>query len=140
MRRAFSPRDFLDLATQISKAVATREELYVTNIEEAWIRTGISRAYYAAFLYVRRLLGLSRYKKADVHQRVIKRLKVEGGGYKYIGHRLSMLRSMRNKADYDLPPAYVSTLRDLERAVKLSTEIMNRARRLRWPPRSTGAL
>ena len=84
-------------------------------------------------------MGLSHYRRSDVHAKIIDRLKVAGGSYKYIGHRLHKLRRMRNKADYDLSSSYTPTLRDLNLAVELSREIVRRAGRLTWPPGSLGS-
>ncbi|RLF13804.1 MAG: hypothetical protein DRN06_08085 [Thermoprotei archaeon] len=139
MSRAFRPKDFLDLAALIGNAIATCKQLVVgKTFEEAWIRTGISRAYYGAFLYIRNLAGLTYYRRSDVHEKLINNLKMAGSNYKYIGHRLAKLRQMRNKADYDLPPSYSPTLNDLIYAIRLSKHIMKRASKLRWPPSSLG--
>lgn len=76
------------------------------DLEEAYYRASISRAYYGVFCLSRDKAGLKTYKrmtKTDpgVHQKVIKQYKASADQKdKSIGLALDRLRKMRNRADY----------------------------------------
>ena len=70
--------------------------------DEAALRSSISRAYYGAFCISRNYLGLSHYKRGDVHQKVIDELNGSDDEEIFIaGQSLDILRKERNLADYD---------------------------------------
>ncbi len=94
-------RDFLQLATRLAAA----------NTEADW-RTGVSRAYYAAFHVARRLLADLRFTvpRADrAHQYLVFRLSNCGeSSVEQAGRDLDTLRRLRNRADYDELPILTS--------------------------------
>ena len=71
---------------------------------EARLRAAISRGYYGAFNLVRQFLeaeGHSFSTKAEVHQEVVRRLKLSADmGRRSLGEQLGRLRQYRNQADY----------------------------------------
>jgi len=92
------PEGFLSISQKILRALEEGSTLDLKGggLEECWIRTGVSRAYYAAFLSARRRVGLEGYSKSDVHKRVVERLDP------VTGSKLRELRQYRNDADYNL--------------------------------------
>jgi uncharacterized protein (UPF0332 family) len=88
-----------------SKYLVVAEHLYNNaNKEEAFLRSAISRAYYAAFVSARNLLrdkdGLE-IPKADVHNFVITKFLTSRNPMRQkIGSNLFDLRKIRNLADY----------------------------------------
>ena len=106
----FNPLDFLDLA----------DELKPSNGNEAKIRTSISRAYYAAFLYAREWLRANNWTLYDDgrdHRKVQEGLEY----YKGRGLRDKMAylrRDYRNEADYNLKRGF--NKRDASNAIILA--------------------
>ena len=98
------------------------------DLEEAYYRASISRAYYGVFCLSRDKAGLKTYKptsKADlgVHQKVIKQYKASADQKeKSIGLALDRLRRMRNKADYDGDQSV--KIGEAERAVITAREVL----------------
>lgn len=87
-----TPADILKLALELSG----RED-------ETSIRSGISRAYYAAFLHCRAQLsegGVLVVRGAGSDHRAVQDAVTRTN--QAIGHALLQLRNMRNQADYDL--------------------------------------
>ncbi len=95
--------EFLKVAEDIAKCY--KEDVLECSIakSEGLIRSGVSRAYYAAFLIARYAIGLEYLMSSEVHKRVIDTLKESG--YANIADKLVDLRRKRNTADYD---TYVS--------------------------------
>ena len=98
---------YLDLAKKLLTLISSDQELKTNeNIKEAYYRTVISRAYYAAFCtarnYLRDTLNLT-INKVDVHSFVINEFKEQRSLKKShnISSTLHSLRSYRNMADYD---------------------------------------
>ena len=91
-------RDFLVLASRLA-----------TGTTEADWRTGVSRAYYAAFHVARRLFADLNFTvpRADrAHQYLVYRLSNCGESpVEQAGRDLETLRWLRNRADYDEVPA-----------------------------------
>jgi uncharacterized protein (UPF0332 family) len=91
-------RDFLLLANRLAASTT----------EADW-RTGISRAYYAAFHVARRLFAELNFAvpRADrAHQHLVFRLSNTGEPVvEQAGRDLETLRRLRNRADYDEVPA-----------------------------------
>ncbi|PIU60817.1 MAG: hypothetical protein COS84_12000 [Armatimonadetes bacterium CG07_land_8_20_14_0_80_40_9] len=73
------------------------------NIEEAYLRTSISRSYYGVFCIARNILkgkGL-KIPRTDLHKYVITQYKKSTNPIEEkIGESLARLRKKRNKADY----------------------------------------
>ena len=93
----FDPRQFLELADDLSAPVGTTE---------AALRTSVGRAYYAAFLVARDRLGAipllspeDLYDRPDVHGKVVQTVKGKKSG---LGDKLNKLRRLRQQADYVL--------------------------------------
>jgi len=95
------PEDFLILAKELhSKG------------NEAALRSATSRAYYAAFHKGREVLTSMNFKivKATAHKDICRYLQYSGDREVIAaGLKLDSLRTMRNKADYDLDIQHVAT-------------------------------
>jgi uncharacterized protein (UPF0332 family) len=95
-----NPRDFLEVADEL--AAGTREA--------EW-RSAVSRAYYAAFHQTRNVLrqfGFSIPVANQAHAYLWLRLANSGQpDLKQAGADLNNLRSMRNRADYDLEQPFL---------------------------------
>jgi uncharacterized protein (UPF0332 family) len=99
------------------------EEL-VGRPSEADQRTAMSRAYYAAFHQWRRVAvdaGASFPRSGDVHRKVVEWMRGHRmPAVRVMGAKLSRLRLIRNKADYEdraLAPEYVEQAMSLARAL-----------------------
>ena len=78
----------------------------VSAIQDAKLRTSVSRAYYCAFCvarnYLRDVKGLPIASDVTAHQSVANWFKGrQGKRERKVGHDLDRLRIDRNKADYD---------------------------------------
>ena len=89
--------------------------------KEGWIRTGIGRSYYAAFLIARRTLDLDYLTTGEVHREVIEKLREADS---HSANKLRTLRDLRNQADYDMRRGFDE--KELEYAVELSRDIIER--------------
>src|SRR5438477_566339 len=104
-------RDFLPVARSLFAAGGEAEQ-----------RSAVSRAYYAAFHVVRGLLkglGLVVPRADRAHEYLYRRLNNCGlGSAADAGRMLHALRSLRNKADYDvdspLPSTAIDAIADAE--------------------------
>jgi uncharacterized protein (UPF0332 family) len=98
-----NPVDFLELADE-----------WAGGIREAEWRSAVSRAYYAAFHVARRLLQQGGFIVPDgdqAHAYVWLRLSNAGHpDVRQAGLDLNQLRSMRNRADYDLDREFLQPL------------------------------
>ena len=94
-------KDFLNIADRITECYGdeSRRECSMQK-SEGLIRSGISRAYYAAFIIARYAVGLEYLRGKDIHEKVITRLKEDG--HEDIADKLFELRMKRNNADYDV--------------------------------------
>ncbi len=95
--------DFNSLEQKLNSIENIKE---TENIKEAYYRTIISRAYYAAFCMARNYLRDTlnkRIDKVDVHRFVINEFKEQRKlkNSQNISNTLLSLRDYRNKADYD---------------------------------------
>ncbi len=86
---------------------------------EGWIRTGVGRSYYAAFLVARKFLHLEYFTSSEVHRKVIERLSTMNPS---LADKLRTLRDLRNDADYDMVKR--PNEKDLEYAVILSKDVI----------------
>jgi uncharacterized protein (UPF0332 family) len=97
--------------------------------EEAARRTAISRAYYAAFHKGREMLGSLGFtfsRGPDAHKHVVLYLQQSGNGKVVAaGQKLESLRSIRNKADYDLQTPHVAARQNAELHLKDAQKIMD---------------
>ena len=131
----FRPEDFLKISEEIDGALETRRLELEDDVLNAWIRTGISRAYYAAFLFINYGLNFL-YSGKDAHQQLVTDLKSMGGIYREIGVRLESLRSKRRSADYEI--SYLVTPKDLKWVVSTAREAIKKGKTIlqkrRKPP------
>jgi len=99
-----------------------------TGTTEADWRSAVSRAYYASFHVARQLLSDLRFTvpRADrAHQYLVFRLSNGGDpDVAQAGRDLETLRRLRNRADYDDPPAFVPLQAD--GAVRLAEQVIAR--------------
>ena len=89
MNPTFNPREFLDLARDLA-----------SSNNEANLRAGIGRAYYAIFLIARDKAGFTR--KQGTHDKVISAVRKRKG--RGTSDKLGSLRKLRGVADYQLIP------------------------------------
>ena len=88
---SFDWKDYIRLAENL-----------ITHNSEAYLRSGISRAYYGVFCITRNKAGFKNYKQPDVHREVINYYKDSKDQKKQkIGNILDQIRRFRNIADYD---------------------------------------
>ncbi len=124
---SFDGRAFLGLAHTLTNTLPNTEPA----IEEAQLRSAISRAYYALFWVARaRLIAEGeRIPRLDAHQIVIDRFR--NSPYRArvtIGFHLANLRTDRNEADYKITSERLPQLRTkaigiLDRATSLLTRL-----------------
>lgn len=91
MATGFAPLSFFTLAQQLRSA---------SSKDDAELRSAISRAYYAAFLVARDAKGMSS-RGVSGHAAVIDTFMTGNGADIAIGNRLSTLKKLREKADYE---------------------------------------
>lgn len=110
----FDALTFLTLARQLGAAPATDPP---AEVEEARLRSAISRAYYAAFWHARSVLHHEgeRLSRFDAHQAVIELFRSSPYRTRKGAH-LDLLRTERNLADY-------------RRALPVPPSLRNRAER-----------
>ena len=123
----FNPIDFLRLARQLYK-----DRDYI-QIQQAAYRTSISRIYYAVFLLMRELISkkaaetslATEYSKiaksGRIHSFIKKSLEKSD---RYLGKIYGSLFLKRKLADYEMEKEFYA--KDIEEALKISEEIMNR--------------
>jgi len=107
----FSPDDFERITNEIRKKIKDR------SLEEAKVRTIVSRMYYSCFLNAREKLlscippeykevlvrGIFKGKQVNVHYIVRETFKnSQDKIHQKIGEELEALRKRRNKADYNI--------------------------------------
>ncbi|PMQ01055.1 MAG: hypothetical protein CBR30_07750 [Dictyoglomus sp. NZ13-RE01] len=69
---------------------------------EAYLRSGISRAYYGVFCIARNRTEYRSYTSSDVHKKVIDYyMRSQNSDEKRIGRTLDTIRRYRNDADYN---------------------------------------
>ena len=107
MHQKFEWTLYLDLAKELLVLTSLEQELNTNeNVKEAYYRTVISRAYYAAFCtarnYLRDTLNI-KISKVDAHAFVIIEFKEQRKlkNSHNISNTLHSLRNYRNMADYD---------------------------------------
>lgn len=107
----FDWSSYLEVAkTLYNEAISTSNQANSASINEAKIRSSISRAYYSSFCLVRNYLrdfeGLNELKKnlgSNVHRYIIKEILLSSQDTNFInlGNDLRKLRDLRNEVDYD---------------------------------------
>ena len=105
------PSDFLEVARALIKG----------DPSEAYLRTAVGRAYYAAFLQARDAAGL-RNEGSGIHEEVIKHYS-NRKDQRIVGNRLSDLRKVRNRADYK--PGQSVSVQDVRKAVTQAGRVLS---------------
>jgi hypothetical protein len=119
----FDPEDFAKLAVRLVQ----------NPCGPADSRTAISRAYYAAFLYARKLLDPHFYFSGEgkVHTEIrflfVNSTREE---LRKIGQQLDDLRGKRNAADYDLAAQDVNIYHNARLHVAISTRLIGRLKQV----------
>jgi len=111
----FVPLNYYDISSEIEKAVKSSSHINPKIKESAWLRSAVSRAYYAAFLTLReefkqntKLSKLIINQTSD-HQTIIDTLYTLPKQDLHFANSLSTLRKNRNDSDYKLPPTFKVT-------------------------------
>ncbi len=105
----FQPLDFLGIAHDIENAIQTGSNLTLGNIERAWMRAAISRAYYSVFLAIRDEILNSRHRNTIAydgtdHAMIFNILNgVLPTHLANIVNDFGTLRTLRGNSDYHMP-------------------------------------
>ena len=91
--------------------------------EYAIVRTGINRAYYAAYHKGREFLGIGRAESIS-HNKLIARIKAQGHEFVEVWKDMRMLFTMRLNADYFLDRAISEE--DAVTCLELSNELIGK--------------
>jgi uncharacterized protein (UPF0332 family) len=129
LQESFSSLDFYRFATFLAQQLSR----IPSDLEQAAIRTSVSRAYYASFLLIRDLV-LLRYEK--VLPQDLKRVIRTNKAHRVVARVLELinpkhaqyfmnLRKLRNRADYETKESLLH--RDLVKALKLAEAIVSSA-------------
>lgn len=133
----FEPKHFLDLVKEIDDAVSKNIEIKIkSNLESAWMRSAISRAYYAVFLLLR-----EQFRASSKYNHLIQETEKDHGEIQRVlleklpmsmlkyANDFRSLRVSRNNADYD-PPSKFQVTKGLVKkshgqAVRIMIDISN---------------
>ena len=119
----FDPEDFAKLAARLVQ----------NPCGPADSRTAVSRAYYSAFLYAKKLLDPHFYFSGEgkVHTEIrflfVNSTREE---LRNIGHQLDDLRGKRNAADYDLAAEDVNSYHNARIHVGISTRLIEKLKQV----------
>lgn len=111
-------REFYNMADRMIKHFDTQGIA-----ENAIIRTGISRAYYAAYHQGRKYFGIGRGESIS-HGKLMARIKAQGGEFVEVWNDLRTLLTMRLYADYFLDRAISEE--DAVTCLDLSAEVIGK--------------
>ena len=121
-----NPTDFFEVSKRIKRGIELkRPSSFTGRVEEAWIRTGISRTYYSVFLFLRDKLSFQKYTRSNVHGKVINRLRIISPE---IAHKLQALRIKRDDADYNLLIRF--RYKDLIWAISIAEDIFTKSKNI----------
>jgi uncharacterized protein (UPF0332 family) len=129
LQEPFSPLDFYRFAALLAQQLSR----IPSDLEQAAIRTSVSRAYYASFLLIQDLI-LLRYGKTLPQD--LKRAIRTNKAHRVVARVLELadpvqaqyfinLRKLRNRADYETGGSLLR--RDLVKALKLAEAIVSNA-------------
>ena len=127
----FSPNDFFSISKEIEDSRTNGTLIDTSSTEFGWLRSAISRAYYAAFLSLRvSLLDSNRWTVlhrpyTDPHENLRNILFNLPPAFRPTANDFNNLRRRRNNADYDLPPRFQATLQLVEKSNKESQKIIS---------------
>lgn len=137
----FDWSSYLKLAeTLFDEVTNSSRQSNSSSMDEAKIRSSVSRAYYSAFClarnYLRDIEGHTNLKtdKVSIHEYVIKQLGIsKDKDRRYLGECLSRLRGLRNEVDYEdyiashlLIAKAKQTLKDANKVIELLNELTSR--------------
>ncbi|MBD2568867.1 HEPN domain-containing protein [Anabaena lutea] len=123
---------YLEVAqTLYNEVISTSNQANSASINEAKIRSCISRAYYSSFCLVRNYLrdveGYSELinLKHDVHNHIINKILLISQDTNFInlGKDLRSLRNLRNKVDYEDEIPFHSLSANAKKALKYAEKI-----------------
>ena len=126
----FSPNDFHALSMDIENSIQNQNSVAINSRDAAWLRSAISRAYYAAFLSLRvSLIDSHRWPQlegfsTDPHKNMGIILFNLPSAFKHTANSFKNLRKRRNHADYDIPPQFLTTLQHVETSNKEAEKII----------------
>jgi uncharacterized protein (UPF0332 family) len=129
LQESFNPLDFYHFAIFLVQQLSR----IPSDLEQVAIRTSVSRAYYASFLFIRDFI-LLRYEKTLPQD--LKRVIRTNKAHRVVARILELinlmhaqyfinLRKLRNKADYETRGSL--SHRDLVKALKLAEVIFSNA-------------
>ncbi len=129
MQKSFSSLDFYRFAIFLAQQLSH----IPSDLEQAAVRTAVSRAYYASFLFIRDFILLN-YEKMLPQD--LKRVIRTNKAHRVVARILELispmhaqyfinLRKLRNKADYETRGSL--SHRDLVKALKLAEAIVSNA-------------
>jgi uncharacterized protein (UPF0332 family) len=129
LQESFNPLDFHHFATFLAQQLSR----IPSDLEQAAIRTSVSRAYYASFLLIRDFI-LLRYEKTLPQD--LKRVIRTNKAHRVVARILELtdpvhaqyfinLRKLRNRADYETKESLMH--KDLAKALKLAEAIVSNA-------------
>lgn len=108
---SFDPKGFLDVSKEIVYSIKDDKTIKPSNENNGWLRSAMSRAYYAAFLTLReQFVSTPDYPiqithEAEDHGKIISALKKDlPRQLKKFSNDMMNLRMNRDIADYDLHP------------------------------------
>ena len=132
----FTPQNFLDLSSLIFNSVSLNNDIPINSRDSAWLRSAISRAYYAAFLTLREeflqdqnLRSLIIGRTRD-HQTIKTRLQNLPIQLFYLAGFFEDLRSDRNSADYKIPPDFHVSPEKVSLSIAKAHEIITNRRNI----------
>ncbi len=109
---SFRWEDFIDVAQHLSKKGT-----------DAYLRSAVSRAYYAACCTLRDRLGIG-FSGRSIHQEIIDTLEISSSpDYRYCAKLLRDLRFIRNKCDYET--SYSINGYNVKLAIERAKKIIN---------------
>jgi len=107
----FVPKDYYDISSSVIESIKTNTDIKIIK-KSPWLRAAISRAYYSAFLVLRKefetvpeLRSILTNSPED-HQIIIEKLYTLPREMLSYANTLKNLRKNRNHCDYHLPPRF----------------------------------
>ncbi|MCS6955587.1 MAG: HEPN domain-containing protein [Candidatus Calescibacterium sp.] len=136
----FDWKYFLQVAKELIQKADSQDKGTNDNIIQAYLRTSISRTYYAIFnivkeIYENRIAKL-KCRKSNVHMILIHSLTESNEDFeRKVGELLNNIRKMRNISDYCKENSEIPTIkllkRQAQRCIDNSILIMQELERLR---------
>lgn len=120
---------FLQLAEELIQKVDSKDKNVDDNLKQAYLRTSISRTYYAVFNLLRQVYQKNDQKlrdaKWEAHNILIKKLKESKENIElYIGDLLKDIRFRRNKSDYDKDPRSILYRNNTKISINIKSSVI----------------